>query len=80
MAHFNNVLKRNVVLIMDNPPIHKTKRFKKDIGVITVYLSSYSPDINPFKNFFSDFKTRVNQKNQKPGKRKILSNYVIESL
>ena len=62
MAHFSNVLKRNVVLIMDNAPIHITKRFKKDIDVIAVYLPSYSPDINPFKNFFSAFKTRVNQK------------------
>ena len=45
----------NVILVMDNAPIHKTfqvKIFLVEIGVITVYLPSYSLDLNSIKNFF----------------------------
>lgn len=55
------VLRRNVVLVMDNAPIHKTivvKEFLESHQIEVVYLPPYSPDLNPIENFFSMVKSR----------------------
>lgn len=50
------------VLVMDNASFHHSARIKEmcsRAGVELVYLSPYSPDLNPIEEFFAELKTFV---------------------
>lgn len=50
------------VLVMDNASFHHRPNVKKmcdNAGVILVYASPYSPDLNPIEEFFAELKTFV---------------------
>jgi transposase len=48
-------LKPNQIIIMDNASIHKSKKIKEIIenkGCKLIYLSPYSPDLNPIEHYW----------------------------
>jgi transposase len=50
------------VLVMDNASFHYTPNVRQlydDAGVILVYASLYSPDLNPIEEFFAELKAFV---------------------
>lgn len=50
------------VLVMDNASIHHSPNIAKmcsDAGVLLVYLSPYSPDLNPIEEFFAEVKAFI---------------------
>lgn len=50
------------VLVTDNASFHlrpNVRRMCDDAGVILVYASPYSPDLNPIEEFFAELKTFV---------------------
>ena len=50
------------VLVMDNASFHHTPNIRQmcdDAGVILVYASPYSPDLNPIEEFFAELKAFV---------------------
>ena len=50
------------VLVMDNASFHHRPNIKQmcdDAGVILVYASPYSPDLNPIEEFFAELKAFV---------------------
>jgi len=55
--------KREVILIMDNAPSHKSKDLKVPEGIEIEYLPPYSPELNPVERVFQDinkyFKNKV---------------------
>ncbi len=79
------VLRRNVVLVMDNAPIHKTaavKEFLELHHIELVFLPPYSPDLNPIENFFSMVKSRYSTIRPKASTREELKtsvNNVLEA-
>ena len=47
---------------MDNATIHHTERVEqmcRDAGVKLVYLTPYSPDLNPIEDFFAELKAFI---------------------
>ncbi|GAB7336899.1 hypothetical protein MBLNU13_g01178t1, partial [Cladosporium sp. NU13] len=53
------------VLVMDNASFHhrpKVRQMCDDAGVILVYASPYSPDLNPIEEFFAELKAFVKKK------------------
>ena len=67
-------LKPGQVVIMDNASFHKsskTKNLIESVGCRLVYLSPYSPDLNPIEKFWANMKRFV--KNQRPFYKSILS-------
>ena len=52
-------LRRGDIVVMDNVAIHKVAGVRQPIearGATLVYLSPYSPDLNPIEQLFSKFK------------------------
>ena len=79
----SGVLKRNMILVMDNATIHKTvavKEFLSRSGVVINYLPPYSPDLNPIENYFSALKSRVFRKRPTAQDRETLRSYVEEAI
>ena len=55
-------LKPNSVIIMDNASYHKSKRLKelfKKHNCHLVFLSAYSPDLNPIENMWGTIKQEL---------------------
>lgn len=55
------LLDTNCVVIMDNAPIHKTRKTQELIqrcGASLLYLPPYSPDYNPVEHQFANIKRR----------------------
>ena len=53
------------VLVMDNASIHRSERIDKlceDAGVKIIYLSPYSPDLNPAEGLFAQLKRFVRRR------------------
>ena len=80
--HCEKILKSDVVLVLDNAPIHKTtdvRNFLLSKGVLVAYLPSYSPDFNPIENFFSAIKSRLHQIKPKAITRTALKENVVNT-
>jgi transposase len=53
------------VLVMDNASFHHTPNTRQmcdDAGIILVYASPYSPNLNPIEEFFAELKAFVKKK------------------
>jgi hypothetical protein len=53
---------QNSILVMDNTPVHHggcIPELCNNAGVLLVYLSPYSPDMNPIEKVFSVLKSRL---------------------
>lgn len=46
----------HVVVVWDNAPCHRTKRFQKIEGLSIIFLPSYSPELNPAERFFEEIR------------------------
>ncbi|WP_457642095.1 IS630 family transposase [Persephonella sp.] len=56
------IRKREVILIMDNAPSHKSKYLKVPEGIEIEYLPPYSPQLNPVERVFQDIKKHFKNK------------------
>lgn len=59
LQHCNRWPDPKSVLVMDNASFHRTKRIEQiclNTRVKLIYLPPYSPDLNPFEEFFSELK------------------------
>ena len=62
LKHCNPYPGKNSVIVMDNAPIHQSARIDElceQAGVKRVFLSPYSPDLNPVEGFFAQLKRYV---------------------
>lgn len=62
LKHCNPYPGKNSVIVMDNAPIHQSERIDElceRAGVKRVFLSPYSPDLNPVEGFFAQLKRYV---------------------
>jgi transposase len=53
------------VVIMDNCSIHKSPRVKElieSVGCRLIYLTPYSPDLNPIENYWAVMKNQIKKK------------------
>jgi transposase len=64
-AYFESILpklRKKSVIIMDNASFHKGKRLKdlfEKYGHQLVFLSTYSPDLNPIENMWGTIKNNL---------------------
>ena len=47
---------RDVIVVMDNAPSHKSKRLEVSANIQIVYLPPYSPELNPIERVFQEIK------------------------
>jgi transposase len=53
------------IITMENASFHhseRTKQIRRDAGVKLVYMSPYSPDLNPIEEFFAELKTFIKKR------------------
>lgn len=56
------VTPKKTVIIMDNASFHKslkTRELIEKFGCILIYLSPYSPELNPIESFWHELKSKV---------------------
>ena len=57
--------KGRIVLILDNFSSHKSKMVREcaeQLGIVLVYLPTYSPDLNPIEYIWKDIKREISKK------------------
>lgn len=46
----------HIIMVWDNAPFHRKKELHEIDGLTTVYLPSYSPELNPVERFYGEIR------------------------
>ena len=46
----------HLIIVWDNAPFHRSKRFQEDEDLTIIFLPSYSPQLNPVERFFQEMR------------------------